>query len=835
MSFAACLSQLEEAGTIDAERVARFRREYDRLNAAHQKSMGKLDAELQAGRDAMDALTFQATTDAVQKVKQIAVQRQLLVDFAAHIEGGGKAGPFLANIMDHHQGAAGSSVANRRVALRNTAYSMMGDWVLRHKRNLLGIVSKGAELEDVARALRGEKIDNPNAKIQADAIAHTFEWLRQTFNRAGGAIPKLKNWGMPQSHDAQLIARLGGSQPWKDFIRPLLDPAQMIDNTTGKAFADDVALDEALDAAWRNITSEGMDGMVPGAFTGQGKLANRRTDHRFLVFKDTDAWLTYHARFGRGSIFDVINGHIDSMASDIAAMQLLGPNPALTVRWLKDVATQDALPTLADGKTVQLEADAKSGGKLMERMWKQYSGELGYTDSRAMARFFSGARNLNVAGKLGGTFLTAVVTDPGFAAGRAKFNGLSVAKMAMNWVRLFNPADKSHRKAAAHAGLVLDEMTSRTERMWREGAWMRFNLHEFTRRSADIALRGTFLTPHTVAAKQSVGLSFMKEWGEDADLDWAALAEPRRLTFERHNIDAADWDALRAIGVDDSDGVRMLRPGDLARADDKALNSALKFFELIDAETQRSVIGGEALRTQTAQNTLGGAYTLQRGHPIAELIHSGTQFKSFGIAAMLNFWETGFYGRGAITPASYVIRTVLLVTLGGMVAEQLNQLRDGKDPLPVDDALLGRGFMRGGGGGMLGEILSQGWTNERGNSATGWASGPTVGGIIDPLMNLTLTNAGQAAQGKETNIGREGLRFVKGLTPGTNAWYGKLALQRMLLDELDELADPDVRQARRRMERTADDQGTEFWWAPGEDAPERAPNLDNMLQEEGAL
>ena len=836
MTFAVCLAQLQEAGTIDAERAARFKREYDRLDNAYSSSMSKLDAMRQASRDAMDALDFQAQLAAVQRVKQLDIQRDLLTGFAEHIERGGKAGHYLAAVMDHHEGATGrASVANRRGAIANLAWARMDTFIDKFRRNMLGVVSNRAELDDIARALRGETVDNANAKALAASVADTFEWLRLQFNRAGGAIPQLKNWGMPQSHDAQVIARVG-LQEWKDAIRPLLDPAQMIDNTTGKAFADDVALDDALDSVWRNITSEGMDGAVPGAFNGQGKLANRRTDHRFLVFKDTDSWLAYNQRFGQGDLFDAITGHIDSMSRDIAAMQVLGPNPALTVRWLKDVAAQDALPTMKGGQALKLEADARSGADLMDRMWRYYSGELTMPHNRAVARFFMGARNWNVATKLGRAFVSAFWTDPAWAMTNAKFNGLSQMKALGNYVAAFNPLDASHRDAARHAGLVVHDLTQRSEKMIREGMRMRFNLTEFTRRSADFVLRATLLTPSTTAWKESAGLGFMKEWAELAGRRFDELGKGHKLAFQRYGIDAADWDRLRAIAIEDGDGVRILRPGDLVRGDDsaEAMASALKFFELIDAETKTRVVG-EGLRAQTEAITLGGAAELKKGTVVGEAVHSMTQFKTFGLAALINTWQRTLYGAGDMSPTSFLIRSIVGVTLGGMLAEQMIQIADGKDPLPFDETLLARGFARGGGAGLLGDILSQGISNDRGNTIAGFMTGPTLASIVDPAVNLTLGNVGEVARGEETNAARELLRFVKGNVPGVNAWYGKLALQRMLLDELDELADPDVRQARRRFERTARDQGTEFWWAPGEDAPERAPNLDNVMQEEGVL
>lgn len=838
MTFANCLTRLVSEGTIDAERAARFAKEYDRLNSGYAKTMGRLDAELQASRDAMDALDWQAQQSSIQKMKQLGVQRGLLDEFTQHLEAGGSAGKFLAGIMDSHDATAFAGVANDSVAIGNMAWARMGRFTDRYKRNMVGVVSNRAELDDVARALRGEKVDNANARLVGDSIADTFEWLRLQFNRAGGAIPRLKNWGMPQSHDAQLIAR-AGAKDWKDFIRPLLDPAAMIDRQTGKGFSDPAVLDEALDDAFRNITSEGMDGQVPGAFTNGGKLANRRADHRFLIFKDSDAWLAYNERFGQGDLFDAITGHIASMSSDIAAMRRLGPNPALTVRWLKDLAAQDALPTLAGGPAIALTKDARKGAGLLERQWLYYSGALTMPASRGTARFFQGARNWNVATKLGSAFTTAFWTDPNWGLVNARFNGLSEMNALKNYVGSFNPLDASHRQAARHAGLVAHELTTRSERMWRQGAAMRFNLTEFTRRSADFVLRATLLTPSTLAWKESAGLSWMMDWGDIAGTGWGALGKGRQLAFERYGIDAADWDLLRSTPVIEDEGITLLRPGDLARRDDidpdTALASAVKFFAMIDAETKRRVVG-EGLRAQTEAITLFGGAHLNKGTIPGELLHSMTQFKTFGIAAVINTWQRAVHGRGAMSPAAFVARTLIGAWVGGMIAEQMWQIWNGKDPLPWDEMLLMRGFIRGGGGGILADILGQGFSNDRGDTLVGYASGPLLRNIVDPAVNLTLGNSGGLMRGEETNAAREGVRFLKENIPGGNAWYGRLALNRLILDALDEMADPDYRQAWRRMERRAHDQGTEYFWEPGDASPDRAPDFGPAFaMDEGSL
>src|SRR5690606_33069659 len=111
-------------------------------------------------------------------------------------------------------------------------------------------------------------------------------------------------------------------------------------------------------------------GIRPGA-PGKGKmLANRRAEHRFLHFADADAWLAYNGRFGAGSPFDAMMGHVDAMSRDIAAMEILGPNPEATVKWLGDSLIASAQRGDADARTI---GRAEAGAKQVRRLWDEYS------------------------------------------------------------------------------------------------------------------------------------------------------------------------------------------------------------------------------------------------------------------------------------------------------------------------------------------------------------------------------------------------------------------------------------------------------------------------------
>lgn len=833
MSIEACLAQLTESKTIDRERAQRIRDEYQRLNKEYGSQAGAAADEEHVTKLTMQALDWQLKNQRRQAMLQIDTQRRILEDLRAHLENGGKAQRFATALMESRDAVYGKlGIDNRRAGLYQLAWQRMDGFLGRYRHDAFGRVRNGNELRDVVRELRGESTGNASAAEMARAVDDTMEWLRREFNMAGGDIPKLEGWGLPQSHDALEIGK-AGMDAWRDFIKPMLDPARMIDKSTGQAFASEAALDEALEAAWKNIASEGMDGQIPGAFTGQGKVANRRTDHRFLVFKDADAWMAYNERFGMGDAFDAVASHIDGMTRDIAAMQALGPNPALTVRWLGDLLRQDAMPTVAGGKAMKLERGAKAGADGLQNMWDMYTGALTAVapEDRRTARFFSGLRNWNVASKLGSAFVSAMPTDPVFAGLTAKFNGLPVTKLAYDYARLFNPADASHRQLAEHAGLVFTEMTTRAQRIYRDG---KLNVHELTRRGADLTLRASLLTPHTVAAKQALGLGFMKDWGEAAGRSFDRLDKVDQLALGRYGIEAADWERLRTIGVHRQDGTKLLRPGDLARKGDRAsIETATKFMALIDAET-RFGVPGESLRASTAIATLRNSVRVRRGTVGGELLHSATQFKTYSVIMMMTHLERAIYGRGGMNRAAYAIALPTLLTMGGYMSNWMIDILNGKDPSPIDQGLtLWRAFVRGGGAGIVGDLTSEGLSGQQTatGGVAGFVLGPTMSSVVDPVVNLTLGNIGEAAQGKDTHVASELVKQGRKLMPGGNVWYLRAAFNRMWADRLQELADPNYAKSYARLQRTAAEQGSGYWWAPGDNAPDRAPDLSNVAGE----
>jgi hypothetical protein len=99
------------------------------------------------------------------------------------------------------------------------------------------------------------------------------------------------------------------------------------------------------------------------------------------------------------------------------------------------------------------------------------------------------------------------------------------------------------------------------------------------------------------------------------------------------------------------------------------------------------------------------------------------------------------------------------------------------------------------------------------------ATGPVVN-FIDDAVQLTIGNVMQLASGEKSNAGKELAAFIQRYTPGSTLWYTRLAFERLIIDTLERLINPDFDADNRRKERNLKNRtGQEYWWSPGEITP----------------
>jgi hypothetical protein len=188
--------------------------------------------------------------------------------------------------------------------------------------------------------------------------------------------------------------------------------------------------------------------------------------------------------------------------------------------------------------------------------------------------------------------------------------------------------------------------------------------------------------------------------------------------------------------------------------------------------------------------------------------------------------------KGAGSAAAYSASLMVGMTVLGALTMQLKDLVSGKDPR---DMTTGKAWAaaaaQGGGLGIYGDML---YTGLGGNSRGGQANWTNLAGPVastaGDLLNVTLGNAGQAIQGKDTKAGAELLRFAKQNTPLINLWYLRSAIDHMVMHDMQENLSPGYLSHMRGQARR--DWGQDYWWAPGEGVPSRAPDLGAAVGEQ---
>lgn len=798
MSLSVCISGLIAEGKIRKGQAQEADRLYGEYLRDLEGQIGMMAAAQLASERTIAALRAQQVRKELLAALTIKTRERILSDLRGYNGGGTgplnpKAGPAL---IDHDPRARFSNVEGRRKAIKGQAHRMMVDILADHSANLVGQVRGKARLTNIVREAFGENSGDAAAKELAGAWGRTAEMLRKRFNAAGGDIGKLDDWGLPQGHDWRAV-RSAGFDAWREQTLPRLDRAKMIDRRTGQPFTDS-AMDEALKSVFATIRSNGIADMTPGA-VGKGAMANRHADERFLKFKSANDWMAYAEEFGSGSPYDAMMGHIDRMARDIAAVEILGPNPANTVSWIKDSLAQSAAINLSP-KDKDVGA-ARSAGKRIDELWAQYTGAANEPRNERLALAFSSVRAFQTATKLGSAYLSAG-TDFGFQASRRAFNGLPQVSVMRDYLKLMRPGSIEDQKLAVRRGLIAEEWGGRT------AAQNRYMMEELTgeipRRLAEGVLRLSLLSRHTQTMRWAYGMEVLATYTEQAGKSFDNLEPALRGALQRYGIGAGGWDKLRTAPMETDRGVEWLTP---ANSGDNDLAS--KFMEMILEETDLAVPTADL----STRATLSAG--TERGTWVGEGLRSALLFKSFGVSVVINQVRE-ILAMSGVQAGKYAGGLVLGTTLLGGLALQLKALASGKDPRPMnDEKFWGAAMLQGGGFGIFGDFLSSS-TNRFGGGFAQTLAGP----LVDDAQGLVNI-------GKAKKPGRAAVRELKGFIPGSSLWYGRLAFDRMVADQIQEAIDPEYRKSWRRMAKAADEQGTQFWWEPGEALPDRAPDLTN--------
>lgn len=813
-SLDSCVMKAVSAGLMDKGRGEEVRDLFREKADQYRLQLGGDEALARAREEAVKEIRGALAQIKRQKLLQVSKIRELDGILS---RGDAPVDRMALAVLSADPGISGvASIETRQKTIRGMLHSELGAGLERYRLGLLGESRNKAELLDVGRALFGQAVDNANAQEFARAWAATAEKARRMFNAAGGHIAKRKDWHLPQSHNATAV-RAAGFDAWYNDILPRLDLAKMGNGEAGISEKDFRRMAEKI---WGDISTDGWASREPSGAMGGRKMASRHLEHRFLVFKDFDAWHGYHERFGEGDIFGVMMGHLDVMSREISALQVLGPNPTASLRWMQQRVEKD-LKVEALRKRQKNDAyDSRinSTKRTMDLLWEFHTGSSNSPVNGKWARTMAGTRSLIQAAQLGSAAISAL-TDLGFQKMAAGQVGTSFRGIVSRYAGLLNPLDTGDQQVAVRLGLIADnwsQLASAQQRYVGEVAGP-----EVTRRITDFVMRVSLLSPWTQAGRWAFGMEFYGMMADNAGKAFKDLPPPFRRTLDAHGISAGDWDVARATAPYEHQGAKFLRPEDIP---DETI--ALKFLDMLHAETEFAVPNVSA-RGRAA--ITGGT---RPGTIVGEVIRSAAMYKNFAATLMFTHFRRAMSLPTAQQRGAYIAQLFLVATAMGALSLQSKQIANGKDPRAMFDKddpaatakFWGAAAIQGGGLGIFGDFLFA-QESRFGGGLAETIAGPVVGLGADVTGYLN-ENVGKMIDGKPANWGGGLVDLTSRYAPGQSIWWAREGLEHLIWDQLRLLSDPKAPQRFREMERKQQrDYGQKSWWARGSATPDRAPNM----------
>ena len=699
----------------------------------------------------------------------------------------------------------------------------------------LGIFTDKELVQKIVRERFGDSTGDPLAKQISDKMGEVFEGMRQRFNRAGGDIGKLDDWGLPQTHDLAKIVK-AGKEAWVAKAQQLINYEKYVHEDGSYYSADEIKA--LLEYSYDTLSLDGANKTEIGrqAAGGQSKVTSRHSESRVLHFKDADAWLEYQADFGGMPFVDLIEAHISGLSKDIALVENLGSSPKNAMRILMDAAKKkDGLKGLDAQKT-------KESRERAQIMFDEFTGK-NTPKSEVLANLGLAYRSMNVASMLGGTTISSI-TDQAMIKATAQVHGIAYHKTFGELITQLNPMNKADRELAHSLGLATEEMLGSIARWSDDGLTsVSGKSQKIARVSSGVAtqvMRLSGLNALTAASKVGFTKMLMHKYGSlSRNKAWNDLDPMDRELMEKTGLSERAWEVMRlAEPVLDRKGNQLMSARSIYQIPDDKLKPfgnpnrvrdeiASQFqAHLLDEQGMAVVEAGLRERTWMMPG-------VKRGTGMGEIFKSMLQFKSFPAAFLMRHGSRTMSFEKGTSKAAYGVGIFAMTTLLGALVVQLKELANGNDPQTIWDsedptktaAFWLRSAVQGGGLSVLGDIVVAG-ADPSGRSINDFMGGP-IGGDIESTAGATIGNVMQWYQGKDTNAANEAYRLIKNKIPAQNLWYTKAATNRMIFDEIQDMIAPGyreklIRKAEREQDRTR--------WLGDDWGDIQAPDFERVIE-----
>lgn len=777
------------------------------LGAVHDRAAGM---EMRAGRlpDAARALGDEARMAAAierrnlleNRVKHAELMSEASAAPSTKLLGRETSGPVMGlesamvGVNTPWQGSRQSVVALVKGAKRVLAGGLVKDL---EDAGLLGAARRGdldrlwaRELFELSKGENG----NPGVTGSREArelaeIVHRYQRLAVDMqNDAGGWVGGYDGYITRTSHDPDRIRRAGYDQ-WRTDILPALDR----DRTFAGVADPERFLKGVYDGLVTGVhlTQEGAQGFKDAAFAGPGNLAKRLSQDRVLHFQDAEGWLDYHDRYGRGTLMEEVVRGMEVAAQNSALMQKFGTNP----RSMLDQVVAGLKERYRDQYDVV--DNIKSREHQLQAFMDQLDGTAHRPVDRALANVMWWTRWQQQMSKLGSMVFSHFGLLMNHAA-ELRYQGVGLGEGYWNaMASLFPHGVDEHAADLLRAGWegTASDLLAR--------------LHPETDGAPGVAakLANIFFKAsgmHYVVEHMRTGAEVMmaRHLGRLLDSRFAELPEESRRLLGMYGLDSGHWDMLRSVPdiYRDGEGRAFLTPDVAGRVDDAAMAAHLDAggHQAGDEAVARAkrdlavaVAGMYADRADFVTNTADARELAmmygrsKRGELFGEALRAFWQFKSFPFTAMTKSVGREIYGQQALSSQiGGLVHMAVMGTLLGMLANAAKDVAHNKTPRAWNDpATILAGFLKGGGGGLLGDFLF-GEANRFGMSSVVASEAGPLFGTLDQLFGIK----DRLFEGKD--VAASVFRLARDNAPFVNLFYVRRALDQMFLWQWEEAMNP---------------------------------------------
>lgn len=592
-----------------------------------------------------------------------------------------------------------------------------------------------------------------------------------------------------------------------DDLTQRLDPEVHGDINARRREAESIANDIESGEDWRNITAAYKEqtselGVIPELSPDLETKVKGST----IAFKDGESFEYLVRQYGENDVFDTMLGSIDELSRKTSLIQFFGPKVDEGILRFEN---------LVKNKRIQ----GKGSGAALR--WIERLHTPSVDENSAWQRFFTVARNLQAAAKLGGAAITALMDTATMSNAASRLYKIPPGRVLKNIFGFELKGTKGEKqKQARYLGIGLDGLLGFMQERFALRGTTDGTLEKGTFNFAYQLFKMSGLNWWTDGRKAMSANLFLTDLGDNISKGrlWSTLDPQYKARLARFGIGETDWQRLlkeKPLSLDKDNVLDLFALPELdSEIGIGKVPLRQKLHAFIDDAVDTMVITPGQFDIEIAS-----AFADPRG--AGQIFRSMFQFKSHPMTFFRKQWM-GSYGSKQDKVRAIAGLTVQLTLLGGAVVT-LKDIAAGRQPREWNDPeFMVRAVETGGAAGIVSDMFmtfggKDILTAIAGGDENAFYGSTEYMNIWGPLfgdfIKLTSTVMDATAEGyrwavKDEEFDRTKFanitKVLSNNVPFQNLWYTKMLYKHYLHDTMMEYIDPDgYRRTKRKLIRDA--------------------------------